>query len=192
MRGPGLLSLPSSRGHSAEAVPSTGLSPLSPPSLFTTPGGSVGLFRGLLPGPREEEGSAWGTQPASGPTGARGPLEGTEEPRSCLGRLRGWGPWREPPTPTPMLFQHYSPPSSFPQLHLPWPPVQLPRLLSQVFPEILPPSLPHPRARLPATLPKRSPLAVATEGLARVPGTTPQRPGWPGQSSGQSQSVWQG
>lgn len=33
---------------------------------------------------------------------------------------------------------------------------------------------------------------MATEGLARVPGTTPQRPGWPGQSSGQSQSVWQG
>lgn len=44
-------------------------------------------------------------------------------------------------------------------------------------PATLPPSLLHPSACcLPTSLPKLSPLAVATEGLAGVPGTTPQRP----------------
>lgn len=55
-----------------------------------------------------------------------------------------------------------------------------------------PPSLTPGPARLPSSFPELRPLAVATEGLARVPGTTPQRPASLGQGSGQSQSVWQG
>lgn len=65
-----------------------------------------------------------------------------------------------------------------------------PQLLYQVLPGS-PTLLSPPQAYQPAALPKFSPLAVSTEGLARVPGTTPQQPA-SSLCSGQSQSVWQG
>lgn len=113
----------------------------------------------LLTGPREGEGSALG------PTACqwvRGGVwwEGGLEPLS--GQFEGVGALEGAP-PSPHAPLHFS---SF----ISWPPIQLP----------------HPRARRAASLLELSPLAVATEGLARVPGTTPQRPAWPGQSLGQS------
>lgn len=195
-RKPGVVALPSpgrqsqmclappSRGNSAEAVPSTGLSPLSPPlSLFTALGGSAGQARGLLTGPREGEGSALGHTACQWAPG----VWGREESNSCLGRIGRVG--AQAPS-------GCSPSPPFPQLHLPpGPPVQgspgehlppAPPTAQSGF--CLDPATVPPPARFPPSPPTLRPLAVATEGLAGGPGSTPQRPA----RSGQSQSVWQG
>lgn len=82
------------------------------------------------------------------------------------------------------------PQASSPGRHLPLGPPSGPARFHLRF--VQPPSPTPGPARLPSSFPELSPLAVATEGLAGVPGTTPQRPALLGQSSGQSQSVWQG
>ena len=119
----------------------------------------------------------WATQPASGlwlggwGKGGRNHIPVWEE-------LRGWGPYRELPklfpqwSPSPLSLLHPSP--GFQSREAPPPNSSVGFLLDPA------PHPPPPQGRLPAclpaSLPKLSPLAVATEGLAGVPGTTPQRP----------------
>lgn len=66
----------------------------------------MGLFRGLLPGPREEEGGTWATHPASGPGGAGGGgVPGREGGTKVLsGQVEGMGAPKGGPLALPRSF----------------------------------------------------------------------------------------
>lgn len=151
-------SAPPSHGGSAEAVPSTRLSPLSPSvSHFAAlgVGGSVSQSRGLTNWAQSGEGSALGHTACQWARGG-GVGEGREEPHSSLGRAE-WvgGPIGSSPSSSHsgahLLCPCFTPPqASSLEKHLPPTP-------QQGVSQILPPSLPHPRAaRPPARLPPQA------------------------------------
>lgn len=168
---------------------------LSPPSHSVRPctalGGSVGQSR-LPTGPREGGAVPWATQPASGLRGAEGGGEGRNQCIPVWAGLRvGGGPGGSSPSSFPM-----EPTSSVPAS-------LLPRLPVQGAP---PPSSPYGSARfllrschppsptpaLPACLPAAPSPSLDPWLWPRRAWRGSQAPHRSGQSSGQSQSVWQG